>query len=469
MATTIDTGLTTSIDPAATTSLVNTNPTYDWYWDMEQADANWPANGTSLTAVYPSPAGSTRTTSQAYQGTYSIEAPAANFQTIVFRNPTNGNIFASTVKGTITFAWLYLGAYGNGSMLFQLSGKDLAGAGPLDTDDGMWIYTNSTGTVIFARYGYNDGVTNVNTPDLSMAAPGAGVWRQVTLSWNTGATRKMVLQLDQDPPTYSTTAIGATKCNAWHELLLLNDTTNNFNEFEDIYKISPIWVYTVVATVWQSFEFAGTVDATALQGSDHSPSATWAVIGTRMTTSTSGQMTNPVPVNFIDDTGTRGLAFDLGATAASSIELTTAAATVRETYFVWAKFPTIASGTTNTVQYSDDAVITHLLQKTVLRNTAGVLSLEMVGATTSSTLTISANTAYLLSYDLLRNAACTLYVYDSTGALVGSVSCTGANRSLLRFALGTDAVSTAQAGLTVYFDNMCSDSVAGVIPFKPWQ
>lgn len=429
-----------------------------WYWNTNQSGL--PSNSSAY----------------AVAGTQSLHIPANNqFPQLENYNDTNTPVFCSQESGFFDFYFLYVGSWTSGAMICRSGGKTTVNNGPLDTDDAIQIKTGSTAGVITVQWTQHGGVsqTFTYTPPSAWTA---GVWHHIRCYWNYSATKKVVFQDDFLPPLVILTTLNPWKCNVLHDILIGNDVGTTFEFYIDefyMYRRAP---FDLPVTVWQDFEFS-TVDQASLEANDHNPSLTWNLTGTtsRFTTQTAGQQTMPSTLNFQTDSGTRGLRYDINATASGHIGVTFTNTTQGLAYGFWFKSANLASGTTNQFAFNSESTVNHDVLNLKQTNVAGQQKIQFVGQTTA-TIDISADTWYWVSVWAIRGGALdtgtfsTLRVYTTTGSLVGTAQVHAGNFSIGSVRLGSQASTTSQAaGTYFYFDNLVYDQYATTdYALKPW-
>lgn len=478
MSISVNPGSSTAVEGTIEQSVINENPSYDFYWDMEQRASNWPLWGYGSGDTEYGSGGGELSTNYAHGGTRSLRILNAGFSDANWYNNSNARIFASIEQGTLTFWWLYPSTFTTARMLTQITGKSIV-AEAVSTDDSISIRTTTVGggaSPAIQAIWNTDGGTDLTLAGSMIATPTAEVWMKVTCAWNKNSKYTFMVQVDDEPPSYSTAAYGPVKAAQFHLCLIGNDLASAYEFYLDDYTISQQWVYTLPCSVWQDFEF-DTLSQANLEANDHAngPNArTWGSAGTvtRFTTNTNGEYRNPSTINNISDTGTRGYRNDLNSTDLGSWQVLLAAGTTSQRSFgMWVKTAAIASGTS--ARFGGAAGSTTNVVALDQRNTAGQHELIIVGASTSSAVNVSADTWYWVSILAHRSNTCSLAVFDTTGTQVGTtVTCTGVGTSIDRFYLGSLVTTTSQtSGLYHYIDDFVlvnATPQTGEFPIIPW-
>lgn len=174
-----------------------------------------------------------RSTTQARNGTYSIEIPGSGtFEQEEVENDTDTAVIAPLTEGVI-FSPVYLGAFNSGVMLHQVDGK--SNSGPLDTNDAIKLFqattTNDGASYngLNFQFNGNNGASSVskNTGFFNIST---GQWVDIALFYSsTGSLpdgKTMILYVDGLEIASSSSALTAPSCVAWHHISIGNDTAN---------------------------------------------------------------------------------------------------------------------------------------------------------------------------------------------------------------------------------------------------
>lgn len=208
-------------------------PGRTFYHDFEQdLPAVFPV-GSDDTGQYDQT--SSRSTAQAYAGSYSLSMGGGTFRSMTFDNPTDQNVWASGTEGKVKLRFRVATGTAPG-MLFQLSGKSrhLSPAPAYDNYSIKLLYSASTPFVSVVSVA---GTATVVTH--SGGALSADTWHEAILRWRSTAHSPNVSLTINGVETTGTSAnignFGAM--GSWHHLLIGNDTSTNptgfwIDEFE---------------------------------------------------------------------------------------------------------------------------------------------------------------------------------------------------------------------------------------------
>lgn len=199
-----------------------------FYWDMETETPNVFPPGGDITPKY-SPF-VTRTTSQAYEGSYSLSFGGDTFESATFDNPTPYDKWCSLSEGSVSLWFRYSGTITN-LMLFQITGKDETGVN--DTNDSVKATFTSSGIVLNAN-GTSISTSQTLSPD---------TWYYVICKFKrTGGGDTLSISCNGSSAT-STTVWNAPTCTAWHQILIGNDLPTNPSEYYiDNFEIYGSWI-----------------------------------------------------------------------------------------------------------------------------------------------------------------------------------------------------------------------------------
>jgi hypothetical protein len=456
-------------------------PNYLFHWDMEQLASNWPTSGYGSGNTLIGSGGGALSTDYARSGVSSFKTANAGFSSANWYNDEvpSAPIFGTLEKGALELWWIYPGSFTAGRMLCQITTKSVA-VPAYDTNEAIGIRTVAIGGT--SDPGVNLTLTT-NGADITLvgskiANPTPGTLMRVRARWDINGRYKAMVQVDDEPPSWSTATFGPlTEPNA-HLILLGNDVPSAYEFYLDDFTLwgEPVEDFSLDASGaagyvfpcsnWQDFEF-DTLSQANLEARDHASginALTWNLSGTtsRLTTSTAASRTAPHPINFQTDTGTRGLVNDLTQTAQANLAaVVTASSSQRAFGFYMRLAQGLTSGTTARVAFAGSSA-TSIVCAVDAQNTAGqheiLLRSAAASNNVSSVINIAPDTWYWVTVLAHRNNTCTLRVFNAdTGAeLSGSgVTCTGSNNNIDRFAIGSNTTSTAQSsGAALHIDNL---------------
>ncbi len=459
-------------------------PNYLFRWNAEQDASSFPLSGYGSGFEYTAndgygSGGGEVSATYAHTGTKSFHVLNAGFSTANWYNDENPSApnFGTQTKGAAELWWLYPGTFTAARMLAQFTTKSVA-VPAFDTNESVAIRTVAIGG------GLDPGVNLVLTTagsDITLAGskiatPAADTWMRVRARWDINGRYKAMVQVDDEPPSWSTATFGPhTEANT-HLLLWGNDVAGAFEMYLDD---MTVWAepvsdfdsdasgaagYVFPCTIWQDFEF-DTLSQVNLEARDHASginALTWNLSGTtsRLTTSTAASYTAPNPINFQTDTGTRGIVNDLTQTAQANVSVTFTGTTSQRPFGFFMKLVQgLTSGTTARVAFAGAGATTAVVAVDT-QNTGGQheILLRNNAGTASSVINISSDTWYWVTVLAHRSNTCTLRVYnaDTQTELSGSgVTVTGTASSIDRIAVGSNTTSTAQSsGAAIYVDDL---------------
>ncbi len=212
-----------------------------FFWDME-TDSPVRYAGEDNTPDYNNSGNpAVRSLDYAYAGSYSLKTTQA-FSEVTFEEGTNNNVWAPVSEGTVDFYWKYIGPWSS-KMLFQVTGKATLSSNPgLDTNDGFVLRTGPIDQpgVFRLSYCYDNCNTTVNLSNTtSPVSLVEGQWYRFTVRYNTNGPITLSTAVDGVVLATSTTALGSTTAQAWHQVLIGNDTTSTSTQYFDNFSICP--------------------------------------------------------------------------------------------------------------------------------------------------------------------------------------------------------------------------------------
>lgn len=412
-----------------------------------------------------------------YSGGYLVVPATAFALTTWWYHASNTAGFAYPTAGSFSLTFQYPGTFVGGAMLLELAGKarlgppDAGADTTYDTNDGISLVTALYGgTLPGLGFGYagNNGAFTTGTPTLKIESAAINTDYTIRAWWNASATRKLILQVNNDPPVVDTTTLTAWLAPIAHELIEGNDTTNAMAyKYKDlvINQTAPV-AYQMTCAFWQDFGFT-TVNGTNLAAWDHSAIFSWLVSGTVATLSTNADAYIALPraVNNQTSTSGKGLKIDLNTTSTEYVKCTVSAATNAVVVgFALKNIPSLASGNTQVLLFTDDnAGDTRSITKINLKNNAGSYELNFTdynGGTAivgnSAALVLGSavgKDVWVTAYIIRGGGTCKLRAYDFTGGVLGSMydaerTVIGGARNLTNIAIGTNVARTAEAAGT---------------------
>ncbi len=196
------------------------NPGLTFYHDFEQdAPAIYPPG--SCTTPSNSDAFVIRDTAQFYAGARSLFVGGGTFQSSVYQNQTDQNVWAPLDNGKITCWFRTNGTLPGSVMIFQITGKDNSGIN--DTNDSLSFRVNadrSGGSLIWNTVTGTDVTLNITS---SFAAD---TWVELIVQWRRDTSPYLSVTLNGVTAT-SATLPGAFTCTAFHQILIGNDLAAN--------------------------------------------------------------------------------------------------------------------------------------------------------------------------------------------------------------------------------------------------
>lgn len=386
-----------------------------------------------------------------------LDSPAGDGFAQGYNNPTYANDvtgYCTTTQGQVKINMRYTPAISSGAQFFSLEGsaKDVPAE---DTNDQIVIIGSSTANSFKMVWKGNNGATIVNTPDLVMNSAAADTDFTFNAWFNTTASRKLILQIANDPPVVYCGSLAALSCSQIHSIRWGKDATAGQAMGN---KTSQTYLFTTAAfqatgNTWCDFNFS-TVNTTNLAASSHNSQQVCYVVGsgTRGSTRTDAFFAQWASINNQTTTSTTGFAFDLNLTAADAYGFGVAVLDQAWSASFMFKVPTLANGSTIEAAGAYDSSGNQDLS---LYQTAsgGVQSLLLkVGAGSSSAITVTTGTWYLVCMDGIKAGTGTLSIYDTSKAQVGSsVTVTCANHNVNRFWLGSPFDTTTSQASGQYF------------------
>jgi hypothetical protein len=231
---------------------------------------------------------------------------------------------------------------------------------------------------------------------------------------------------------------------------------------------------TISCDYWESFEFAS-VTTGNLESFDHYAPTSVTTIhdsGTALSTSASGQKTEPNNPQGTTDTGTKGLAYNMAGGTWASVRVALPSTKSTASAGLWF----YASAFVNTsvisyVLYMEDGSSTPLLQVQYRRDTGTTYYFRcgVTGSTTDISLP-SQNVWYFVSAQYTASGTCKFRIYDSSGTpLSGSdttlTETTGTSLSNVEY--GEADTPNKTDTTTLYWDNVMFDWTSSHWPFTP--
>lgn len=218
----------------------------------------------------------------------------------------------------------------------------------------------------------------------------------------------------------------------------------------------------ITAHLWQDYE--GALDASGLAANDNFTGGTWTVTGAGSSVGSSAQKAPWFTINTTTDTGSQGLIYD-NNTGSGSIQFEPPNyPTTTNVFFMLRLTAQTDSATDAIFAWGETSTTDNICRLTQTRSGSTYTLKLQAGSTgaTSSDVTVSINTWYGISVQIVRNGTCSLRVYTDTGTLVGSeVTVTGQDKNLwYHIAPGAAASSTGQRE----YDNYCLGNVFPLIP-----
>lgn len=227
----------------------------------------------------------------------------------------------------------------------------------------------------------------------------------------------------------------------------------------------------IVADLWATFDDAtNPATAASLKGTASGGSvagSSWFTSGTQFQCATAAEIAMISTVNSTSDSGgTRGYVGNHNVPNYARIDLNTYPTS--QSVGFWFKVTALSTNTYAHVaaqgEGSTAAACIAILR--VENNSGAYTSFLYNSGGSSSTFSISVNTWYWAAIKYVKNGTCTLYLYDSTGASLGSpVTLAGQNKSTFYHFFG-GLGSTSPTGDT-YIDDYIIDKDADVFPFGP--
>lgn len=207
-----------------------------FYWDMESDKANiFKADNT---ARYYAAAGISDST--AFSGKRSMRNEN-EWAAAMFDNPSLNDEWSPVTEGSIELYWRYLEPW-NGKMLFQMTGKDPSGNEDTNEGFGLMMRGNNTGEFVCSM-GWESDTSYSIAEARNRYEPVKlvnGSWYRFRLKFKNGVGISM--QIDDNPPNVTNNSLGKTKCTAWHQLLIGNDTHSKGIQYIDHFRIWPVWL-----------------------------------------------------------------------------------------------------------------------------------------------------------------------------------------------------------------------------------
>lgn len=231
---------------------------------------------------------------------------------------------------------------------------------------------------------------------------------------------------------------------------------------------TPVAASNITANLWCTMETATPTGSGLSSVSSGSLAAgtTFTSAGTAVTTAAGAQQALVSTVNTSATTGSLGLAGHHDTPGWCRFELASATATQSVCFTL--KVTSLSSGTfTVPTGWGESVTLTEQICYLRVENNAGTYTIFLKNSGgSSSTVTISANTFYILSVKVVSNSTCSLNVYSTAGVQQGStVTLAGINKSFFYHFLGC-LTSDSTAG-DDYIDNYCINTATAPFPFGP--
>ena len=377
-------------------------------------------------------------------------------------------------KQWVRMRYMQESTFTSGMLLFQVSGKCRDPLNPLDGNSGIRLDT-TTAASIPAIIGTSASITIPGTVSAGTELEFI-LTKNNTLTNANAAITEVVYVRRAGYDTVSAYAVVTSSTpdsNYYHNVQPGNDRITAGNYYFRGFYYGRTYAYDMPCDMWQDFNISA-LTQTDLEGSDHNNGSVWAGTGTTSRFSLVDEApANPCTINLYTVAG-KVIRNDLSVTAAGAWGYTLAASTSAEQQFgMWFRASSgIADGTTAIVAYATSPTNQTTSTAAVrVGNTGGQYHLALVGATTSSTINISANTWYWVTWTGRQNATQTLWVYNTSGAEVSGsgVTSTGSTRGVGSLRVGSNTGYTAQS-LGVYVDvaHLCyrSNTAARLLPWE---
>jgi hypothetical protein len=223
-----------------------------WFWDMEAGKPTIYKPGSDTTVSYYADA--TLTSEYAFEGTQSLKT-TNQWGQATFDNPTNNDVWCPVTQGTVELYWKYVAPWSS-LMLFQITGKCKENQA-LDTNDGFSLRTRGDSPGVFSAGICFDsclsgvGISHNDWPAITLED---GRWYRFRIKYRTQGTPSFSAQIDDLPPLTSNDPIGATACQAWHQILIGNDLNTTGVQYIDNFKIYDYWLEDTTTTVISSLQ-----------------------------------------------------------------------------------------------------------------------------------------------------------------------------------------------------------------------
>lgn len=217
----------------ATALIVHAEETF--FWSMEADIPDTYPTGSDPTVM----GGFERTNEYSYSGQYSLDFSGEAYRCAMFNNPTSEHVWAGLTEGTIRLYFRYSSK--PNFMLFQITGKDITKQD--DTNDAIMCSYKANSNHWIIMYYYNGGYENMMLKLDDDTQPNS--WCEMVLKWRLDQAPYFSLSINGKEATYSN-PIGIPACNAWHHLLIGNDTQNVPDGFWlDDFEVHNKWIDTL--------------------------------------------------------------------------------------------------------------------------------------------------------------------------------------------------------------------------------
>lgn len=345
-------------------------------------------------------------------------------------------------------------------LLFQANVKTRDSGNPLNGNSGVRLDTTTSSS--------NPAITGTSAIATIPGTVSAGTELELILTKNNTLTNanaaitEVVYVRRAGYDTVSAYSVGTTSTpdgNYYHNMQPGHDRiTAGAYYFRGFY-FGRNYDYDMPCDMWQDFNVASLTQAN-LEASDHNNGGVWAETGTTSRFSLVDEApTHPSTINLYTPTG-KVIRNDLTVTTAGALGYTFTSTSAEQQFGMWFRASSgIADGTTAIVAYATSPTNQTTSTAAVrVGNTGGQYHLALVGATTSSTINISANTWYWVTWTGRQNATQTLWVYNTSGTEVSGsgVTCTGSTRGVGSLRVGHNGGYTAQSsGVYVDVAHLC--------------
>ncbi len=387
-----------------------------------------------------------------------LDSPAGDGFAQGYNDPTyasNAAGYCTISQGRLRVTMQYTPSISSSAQFFSIEGsaKDHL---PLDTDDQIKFIGASTANSFKMSFIGAGGATTVSTPDLVMNSAAADTDRQFNGWFSTTLARKLVFQIDNDPPAVYCSTLPTPNCLQWHSIRWGKDATSGQamgNKTKETYLYETA-TFQATGNTWCDFNFS-TVNTTNLAASSHNSQQVCYMVGsgTRGSTRTDAFYAQWAPINNQTTSSTTGFAFDLSLTAADAYGFGTDVLDQAWSSSFMFKVPTLANGSTIELWGAYDASGNQ--NCSIYQAASGgvqTIFLQGSGSPSGSSITVTAGSWYLLCPDGIRSGTGTLSIYDTSKVIVGSpITVTCSNHNTTRIWLGSPFSTTTAQSAGTYF------------------